>query len=220
MNVRALLSRAEFFKGISPTSIDALAGILIPKTVQKSSVLFTEGQRGYSLYLLASGNVQLSKSSAGGREAVIKIIGPGEIFGEVILFEQESYPANARALKRSVVYLIPKHQLSCLLENERFRNDFIRMLMKKQRYLADRILSLAAYDVEDRLLRFIAEQFGKREEYFVDLSKKEVASAIGTMPETLSRVLLRLKRQKLLSWNKKRVILAKGFWEANGDLYP
>jgi CRP-like cAMP-binding protein len=220
MNVRALLSRAEFFKGISAASQDALAGITIPKTVQKGSVLFTEGQRGCFLYLLASGNVRLSKSSAGGREAVIKIIGPGEIFGEVILFEQESYPADARALKRSVVHLIPKHQLSCLLENERFRNDFIRMLMRKQRYLADRILSLAAYDVEDRLLRFIAQQFGKREEYSVDLSKKEVASAIGTMPETLSRVLLRLNRQKLLSWSKNRISLAKGFWEQNGDLYP
>jgi len=220
VNPRALLNHADFFKGISPASIDALAGILIPKTVQKGEVLFTEGQKGYSLYLLASGNVQLSKSSAGGREAVIKIIGPGEIFGEVILFEQESYPVDARALKRSLLYLIPKHQLSCLLENERFRNDFIRMLMKKQRYLTDRILSLAAYDVEDRLFRFIAEQFGKREEYFVDLSKREVASAIGALPETLSRVLLRLKRQKLLSWSKKRVSLAKGFWETNDDLYP
>ena len=220
MDVRALLTRAEFFKGISPASIDALAGILLPKTVPKGSVLFTDGQRGYSLYLLASGNVQLSKSSAGGREAVIKIIGPGEIFGEVVLFEQESYPVDARALKRSLVYIIPKHQLSCLLENERFRNDFIRMLMKKQRYLADRILSLAAYDVEDRLLRFIAGQFGKRQEYTVDLSKKEVASAIGTMPETLSRVLLRLKRRKLLSWSKRRITIARGFWEQNGDLYP
>jgi CRP-like cAMP-binding protein len=220
MNVRALLSRAEFFKGISPASQDALAGIMLPKTVQKGAVIFTEGQRGYSLYLLASGNVQLSKSGAGGREAVIKIIGPGEIFGEVILFEQESYPADARALMRSVLYLIPKHQLSCLLENERFRDDFIRMLMKKQRYLADRILSLTVYDVEDRLFRFIAQQFGKREEYCVDLSKKEVSSAIGTMPETLSRVLLRLKRQKLLSWSKNRISLEKGFWERNEDLYP
>ena len=219
MNVRAFLKHAEFFKGISPASQDALAGIMIPKTVQKGAVLFTEGQRGYSLYLLASGNIHLSKSSAGGREAVIKIIGPGEIFGEVVLFEQESYPVDARALKRSVVYLIPKHQFSCLLENERFRNDFIRMLMKKQRYLADRILSLAAYDVEDRLFRFIAGQFGRRQEYSVDLSKKEVASAIGTMPETLSRVLLRLKRQKLLSWSKQRITLARGFWEQNGDLY-
>jgi CRP/FNR family transcriptional regulator len=220
MDVKTLLTRAEFFKGISPTSIDALAGILIPKTVPKGSVIFTEGQRGYSLYLLASGNIQLSKSSAGGREAVIKIIGPGEIFGEVVLFEQETYPVTARALKRSVVHLIPKHQLSCLLENERFRNDFIRMLMKKQRYLADRILSLAAYDVEDRLFRFIAGQFGKRQEYSIDLSKKEVASAIGAMPETLSRVLLRLKRQKLLSWSKRRITLSKGFWEHNADLYP
>jgi CRP-like cAMP-binding protein len=220
MNVRALLSRAEFFKGISPASIDALAGILIPKTVPKGTVLFTEGQKGYSLYLLASGNVRLSKSSAGGREAVIKIIGPGEIFGEVVLFEQESYPVDARALKRSALYIVPKHQLSCLLENERFRDDFIRMLMRKQRYLTDRILSLAAYDVEDRLLRFIAGQFGRRQEYSVDLSKKEVASAIGTMPETLSRVLLRLKRRKLLSWSKRRIVIAPGFWEQNADLYP
>jgi CRP/FNR family transcriptional regulator len=220
MDVRALLGRAPFFEGISPSGTSALAGIAIPKTVQRGALLFSEGQKGHSLYLLASGNIQLSRSGSGGKEAVIKIAGPGEVFGEVILFEQDTYPVNARALTRCTVCLLPKRQVSCLLADEGFRDDFIRMLMRKQRYLTERILSLAAYDVEDRLFRFFAERFGRREEFTVDLSKKEVASAIGTMPETLSRVLLRLREQKLLTWAKNRISLPEGFWVRHEDLYP
>ena len=214
-----LLRNAEFFRGISPASIEALAAIALPKTLEKNELLFTEGRKGHSFFLLASGTIQLSKNSADGKEVVIKIIGPGEIFGEVILFEKEIYPANAKTLERSLVYLIPKRQISCLLEHAGFRNDFIRMLMKKQRYLTDKILTLGGYDVEERLFRFLVERHGRREEYPIALSKKEVASAIGALPETLSRVLRRLGKRKVLAWSRKRIVLEKGFWEKNADLY-
>jgi len=59
------------------------------------------------------------------------------IICRVILFERDVYPASAVALKNGVVYLLPKRQFYNILGDKAFRNDFIRMLMKKQRYLAD-----------------------------------------------------------------------------------
>jgi CRP/FNR family transcriptional regulator len=218
-DIRSLLYNSNFFSGISKSSIDALAGICIPKSYQKKEVLFHEGQKGHSVYLLATGSIQLFKNSVEGKEVVIKIIAPGEMFGEVILFERNTFPVNAYAMKKSLVFLLPKHQLFCLFERNTFRDDFIRMLMKKQRYLTDKILYLSAYDVQERLFRFLIEQYGKREEYTVSISKKDVARAIGVMPETMSRVLLRLKKQKILQWNENKIRLKSDFWENNRDLY-
>ena len=213
MDIKKLLQQSEFFKGTSESSIQELSKIAFPKNLKKRDILFMEGQKGHSVYLLAKGNIQLSKNSINGKEVVIKIIAPGEIFGEVIMFEKNSYPVNAIAVQDSIVYLLPKHQISCLFENDSFRNDFIRMLMKKQRYLAERILYLSAYDVEERLFKFLVEHYGKKEKYMIDFTKKDVAAAIGAMPETMSRVLLRLKERETLDWKNKTIILKNGFWE-------
>jgi len=208
-----LLASSEFFKGISRSSVQALADIAIPKNYKRREILFTEGQRGHSIYLLGNGCVQLSKSSLDGKEVVIKLVRSGEIFGEVILFEQDSYPVSACAKENSLAYIIPKHQIFCLFEDGNFRNDFIRMLMKKQRYLTEKILSLSSQDVEERLLRFLREQYGMRDEYRIDLSKKDVAIAIGVLPETMSRVLFRLRKEDMLRWENNRIVLRKDFWE-------
>ena len=213
MDIKKLLRQSEFFKGTSESSVQAISKIAFPKYLKKRNILFTEGQKGHLVYLLAQGNIQLTKNSINGKEVVIKIISPGEIFGEVIIFEKDSYPVNATAVQDSLLYLLPKHQISCLFEKESFRNDFIRMLIKKQRYLAEKIFYLSAYDVEERLFKFLAEHYGKKEKYMIDLTKKDVALAIGAMPETMSRVLLRLKERGILDWKNKTIILKNGFWE-------
>ena len=213
MDIKKLLRQSEFFKGTSESSVQAISKIAFPKYLKKRDILFTEGQKGHLVYLLAKGNIQLTKNSINGKEVVIKIISPGEIFGEVIIFEKDSYPVNATAVQDSLLYLLPKHQISCLFEKESFRNDFIRMLIKKQRYLAEKIFYLSAYDVEERLFKFLAEHYGKKEKYMIDLTKKDVALAIGAMPETMSRVLLRLKERGTLDWKNKTIILKNGFWE-------
>lgn len=212
MEIEQLLLIADFFKEISNQNRKAVAAICIPKSIKRQEVLFTEGQKGHSVYLLATGNVQLSKFTPDGREAVIKILKPGEIFGEVILFEKENYPVNATSLRDGLVYLLPKRQFSCLLEDEGFRNDFIAMLMRKQRYLAEQILFLTAFDVEERFYRFLREHFGERDEYHILLSKKDVAAAIGTIPETFSRLLLRLRKDAGLKWEGDILEFRKGFW--------
>ena len=213
MDIKKLLRQSEFFKGTSESSVQAISKIAFPKYLKKRDILFTEGQKGHLVYLLAKGNIQLTKNSINGKEVVIKIISPGEIFGEVIIFEKDSYPVNATAVQDSLLYLLPKHQISCLFEKESFRNDFIRMLIKKQRYLAEKIFYLSAYDVEERLFKFLVEHYGKKEKYMIDLTKKDVALAIGAMPETMSRVLLRLKERGTLDWKNKTIILKNGFWE-------
>jgi CRP-like cAMP-binding protein len=208
-----LLKDSDFFNGISDRSIRSLATICIPKRVDKRRLIFLEGEEGHSMYILAEGGVQLYKTASGGREIVIKTIRAGEIFGEVVLFEENEYPVSAVALEKSLLLRLPRQQIDCLLVADSFRRDFIGMLMRKQRYLADRILYLTGHDVEERFFFFLEEQFGRREEYRIPLSKKDIAAAIGTIPETLSRLLLRLKEEKKIRWEGQILHLAEGLWE-------
>jgi CRP-like cAMP-binding protein len=216
-NAHKLLKNSDFFSGISDRSIRSLATICIPKRVEKRQLIFLEGEEGQSMYILAEGSVQLYKSAADGREIVIKTIRAGEIFGEVVLFECNVYPVSSVALEKSLLLRLPRQQIDCLLVTDSFRRDFIGMLMRKQRYLADRILYLTGHDVEQRFFFFLREQFGRREEYRIRLSKKDIAAAIGTIPETLSRLLLRLKEEKKIRWEGENLQLAEGFWERFDD---
>jgi CRP/FNR family transcriptional regulator len=217
VDVYGVLASAEFFRGISERSLRSLAAACIAKRVEKRRVLFREGQEGDSLYILAEGAVQLYKSAEDGREVVIRTLKPGEIFGEVVLFESGCYPASAVALSPCVVLRLTRLQVDCLLTGEQFRGDFISMLMRKQRYLAQRILYLTTRDVEDRFFDFLAEQYGRQEAYRIPLSKKDVAAAIGTIPQTFSRLLLHLKAKGTASWEGERLALQAGFWQRRGE---
>ena len=201
-----ILAESTFFKDLSPESLKALAAICACRELKKRDVLFREGQPGTAIYLLRRGAVQLHKATPDGNEVVIKIVRPSETFAEVVLFEQERYPVTATALAPSDLIVFPRADVLRLLDATGFRNDFLRMLMRKQRYLAERIVQISAHDVEDRLLWFLDEQFGSEKTVTLAVSKKDVAAAIGTTPETLSRLLQVLKRRKVLTWKGKTLV--------------
>jgi CRP/FNR family cyclic AMP-dependent transcriptional regulator len=214
MNTYLMIDQARFFEGICRASKEALADLCMPWDRQKKSVLFHEGEAGEAMFLLARGRVGLHKMTPDGREVVIKVIKPGEVFAEVILFEEKIYPVTAVALTEVLVFKLSRRDLLGLLRQEDFRNDFIAMLLRKQRYLADKIRQLTSQDVEARLRAFLREQYGERERITAEINKKQLASAIGTAPETLSRLLLELKRRRLLTWKEGVIAVAPDFWHA------
>ncbi len=203
MDIEKILLQSEFFNEISVTGRKSLAHISLVKKLLKKEILFLEGDHGHSLFLCVIGNIQLYKNSGDGKEIVIKIIKPGELFGEVVVFEQDNYPVTARALSNSTVLMIPKFQFDFLLEEPGFRNDFIGMLMIKQRYLANQIKYLSMHDVEERFFGFIKEQYGEKEQVKLQISKRDIAAVIKTTPETLSRLILRLRKENKLEWTGK-----------------
>jgi CRP/FNR family transcriptional regulator len=212
MDKEQILSQTSLFERISISSRKALADICLPKNIYKKSSLFHEGDKGYSIYILVTGSIKLYKTAPDGKEAVIKIIKPGELFGEVVLFEQNTYPVSALALMNSFLFMIPKFQFLCLLKNEGFMKDFIGTLMQKMRYLTQKIQYLSLHDVEDRFFHFLKDQYGMHEKIRLSITKKDLAKAIGTKPETLSRLLLRLKGEEKARWEDRVVTVSKKVW--------
>jgi CRP/FNR family transcriptional regulator len=203
------LAESNFFRELSRESLKALSLISSLRDLKKRDFLFREGDPGRAIYLLKSGAIQLHKTAPDGTEVVIKIVQPSEVFAEVVLFERETYPVTAMALAPSEVIVFPRADVHLLLNTAAFRNDFIAMLMRKQRYLAERIVQQQAHDVEGRLLWFLKDQFGDRRTIDLAISKKDIAAAIGTTPETLSRLILRLKKRRILTWKGRTIQMNK-----------
>jgi len=214
MDVYRILDQARFFEGISRSSKEALARFCMPVERPKHTVLFREGESSEAMFLLARGRISLNKLSAAGDETVIKVLKPGEVFAEVTLFEMRMYPVTAVALTDILVFRLLRRDLLDLLRQEDFRNDFIAMLLRKQRYLTDKIQQLTSQDVEQRLRTFLLEQYGQREQIQVEINKKQLAAAIGATPETLSRLLQELKQRKHLTWKQGVIMVAPSFWHS------
>jgi len=217
VDTKVLIGQSEFFKGLSRRNMDILMKACVFNTLGKRECLFHEGARGEAIYFLSSGSMQLVKTSAGGREVVVKTVEPGETFAEVVLFERDEYPVTAIALKKSVVCGILKRDILGFFSDQAFRNDFIRMMMTKMRHLADRILFLTAFDVEQRFFRFFEEQYGRKSEYHIGMARKDIAAAVGIMPETLSRLLLRLKGEGKIALKGKTLQVRPVAWKCLDD---
>jgi len=202
-----IIGKAEFFKGLKGPLIRSLADIALVKSLKKGDCLFHEGDRGNAMFVLASGSMQISKMSPEGKEIVIKLLQPCEVFGEVILFEQREYPAQATAVTDSDVLMLSRHQIDCLFLEKDFRDGFIGMLMNKLRYLTDRILTLTSHDVQERFFIFLRDHYGLQKEYDIQIPKKDIAAAIGTNPETFSRLIAKLEKQKIISWKGKNLVM-------------
>jgi len=204
-----IFDRSDFFQTLTLKNKKRLSEICVPGPLVRKQVLFREGDRGSAIYLCVKGSVRLHKTAPSGQEVVIKVIRAGELFAEAILFKKDRYPVTAVALEDGRIYRIPKSRFNRLLEDPEFRDDFIANLIHKLHYLADQVQFLTAHDVEDRFFRFLKDRFANREDIITPLTKKDVAAAIGTTPETLSRLLLKLGDAGRLTWQGRSIRVRK-----------
>lgn len=201
------LSKSLFFGGLSPEIISEVSKRGRTENFNKDEIIFFEGDRGEKFYFMIEGLVKIYKSADNDREIVLRHIRPGEMFGEVILFESETYPVSATALRESTLFSINRTLFMELFREEPFRKYFTGNIFRKLRYLADKVAFLNAYDVEERFFLFVEEHYGIKPLINIDLTKAELAEGIGTIPETMSRLIARLKVKDMVEWNRNELKL-------------
>jgi len=202
-----ILSRISLFENLPDSLIQSIATITTNRMVEKKETLFMQGMAGELVYILVQGSVQIATTTSEGKEVVLKIVKPGEIFGEVILFERDTYPASAVTLKSTQLFSFRKKEFLVLLEEPVFRDAFIRQIMMKLRHLTQQVQQATTLDVVDRLFHFFRDQYGDSKQFSTGLSKKDIALAIGTTAETLSRTIRKLQDCGVLAWEGKTVTL-------------
>ncbi len=194
-----------FLSSFSEETRARILRIATLKHFTKNEIIFFEGDEGHSFFLLSKGLVQITKSTAEGKEVVLKTLREGEIFAEVILFEKNTFPVTATAITNSEIFVIRKIEFLSLLDDQDFRNRFISSLIAKQRYLTEQIKYLTITDVEERFFTFLKVHYGNNKEIRIDMTKKNIAGAIFTTPETLSRLIQKLTDEKKICWEGKKI---------------
>lgn len=203
----------DAFFALSDDSVRKLAGAMCRRELAAGALLFVQGDEGHSVFRLLSGSVRLFRSSPDGREVTIRIVEPGELFAEMVLLELDHYPVSAVAMDTSVVTAIKRDRIRTLLADRSFRDDFLRNVIGRVRYLSEQFYVHKTMDVKKRLLRFIATRHGHSNQIDMDLSKRDVAAAISIRPETLSRAIRTLTDEGLLNWKGRRLIVDDAAWD-------
>ncbi|OQX11269.1 MAG: transcriptional regulator [Desulfobulbaceae bacterium A2] len=199
---RQVIAGSPLFEGLPEEQLATVARIAQERRYERQQAIFFEGTEATGFYLVAEGKVKVFKLSSGGKEFILHIFGPGEPFGEVPVFHGQPFPANAETLVASTLLFFPRQDFVRLVERTpSLALNMLAVLSLRLRRFAAQIESLSLQEVPVRLARhllFLAEEQGGAETVDLDIPKGQLASLLGTIPETLSRVFARMSDQGLI----------------------
>ena len=206
-----IIAAIPIFNGLPEDQISAIKQIAVEKTVNKGEILFSEGDEGKGFFVIAEGRLKVFKVSPEGKEQILHILGPGQPFGEVSVFAGQRFPANAQALDKARVLFLPRAAIVTLIAaNPSLALNMLAVMSKKLRQFAVQIENLSLKEMPARLasyLIFLAEKQDAVDMVTLKISKGQLASILGTIPETLSRIFAKLAGQNLIRVEGKKITL-------------
>lgn len=199
----ALLANTPLFGGLPPDQLQAIRQIARIKHYHKGEMIFSEGDEGNGFYIVIQGKLKIYKVSPEGKEQILHIFGPGEPFGEVPVFSGNPFPANAQTLVESRVFFLPRKAfVELVADNPSLAMNMLAVLSRRLRQFTEQIENLSLREVPARLaayLLYLYDKNGEKSEVVLEVSKGQLASLLGTIPETLSRMLSRMVKAGLIS---------------------
>ena len=210
-NILNIISAIPLFNGLPDDQLSAIRQIAVEKKYDKGQVLFSEGDETKGLFVVVDGRIKIYKVSAEGKEQILHIIEDGQSFGEVTVFTGQHLPANAEALVKSHVLLFPRSAFVGLVTaNPSLALNLLAIMSKKLRQFAAQIENLSLKEIPARLasyLVYLAEEQGSEDAVTLNVSKGQLASLLGTIPETLSRIFAKLSGQNLIRVEGPKILL-------------
>lgn len=208
MAIVQALCHIPLFQGLDRSQLQALSTIVGDHHYRRGQTIFSEGDEGIGFYVVISGRIKVYKLSAEGKEQILHLLGPGEPFAEAAVFTGVRFPAHALALEASRVFYFPRRQFTELIQrNPALAMNMMAALSLRLKEFARLIESLSLKEVPARLamhLLLLAEE-QEREEIRLDLTKTHLASLLGTIPETLSRILAKMGKLGLIICQGPRI---------------
>ncbi|MGD0971775.1 MAG: Crp/Fnr family transcriptional regulator [Desulfobaccales bacterium] len=212
---KKILRDVYLFSGVPEADLEALAHLAVSNAFARQATIFWEGREAQGFYLLSRGSVKLVKSSPEGKEYIIRLVGPGETFAEAAVFSDASYPATAMALEDCQTLFFPKAPfLRHLAASPTLARNMLATLSRLMLHLTRQLEDLSLKEVSARLARYLLERCQERHgriekglAFELPTTKTHLAAYLGTIGETLSRTLSRLKSQGVIEVEKGRITI-------------
>lgn len=216
-----LLARMPLFSGLSDEDRRALADQLERHEVHRGQVIFDEGDVGDRVFLVLTGKIKISRAAADGRENLLAVLGPGDLFGELSLFDPGPRTGTASALTDVVIASLDHAALRPWLGRRPEAAELLlRVLARRLRRTNDAMADLVFTDVPGRVAKALldlAERFGGpvmqpghdqpavRVEH--GLTQEELAQLVGASRETVNKALADFATRGWLRLDSRAVVL-------------
>jgi CRP/FNR family cyclic AMP-dependent transcriptional regulator len=210
-----VIRKAPLFTALDDAASASLLANMVSVKISKGTILFAEGDGGDQLYVIAEGKLKLGTSSGDGRENLLSILGPGEMFGELSLFDPGPRTSTATAVTDAKLLSLGQEKLlPWLVENPKVSLQLLASLAQRLRRTNEAVGDLVFSDVPGRVAKALidlGERFGKKtgEGLFVhhDLTQEELAQLVGASRETVNKALADFAGRNWLKLDGRAVLI-------------
>lgn len=210
------LKKSTIFSLLSNDELKKISKYFHERTFENNETIFHEGDSSENFYVVAEGSVKIVKHTVMGKDIILEVMSPGDIFGGVAVLDRRPYPAAAHAMSSTTVIRINRQDLLAIME------DYPILKLEIVKYFSDRLRdahemlkNIATERVERRiasLLLKLSEKVGKEEKGFrkIDfaLTRQEIAEMVGTTVETCIRTMSKFQKQGLVKSVNGKISIA------------
>jgi CRP/FNR family cyclic AMP-dependent transcriptional regulator len=210
-----VLRQAPMFAGLDEEAVVALRSAMHEVRLRRGEVLFHEGDQGDELYVVIEGKVKLGRTSADGRENLLSVLGPGQMFGELSLFDPGPRSSTATGITDTVMLALGQEQLMTWLSGRpEVARGLLLQLASRLRHLNEAVADLVFSDVPGRVakqLLDLARRFGKPTDGGIDvhhdLTQEELAQLVGASRETVNKALADFAHRGWIRLEQRAVVI-------------
>lgn len=208
-NPWAWLKTTLLFQDLSPAQLQSICRISQVQHFQKGELVFQQGSAATGFFILKTGRIKAFKLSFQGKEQILHLLHAGDHFAEVPALDGKDFPASAAALEASEIIFFPRHAFLDLLRQ--YPDIAIKMLTslsQHARHLSQLIEELSFKEVPQRLATYLLNLSDRTRSTHIielDLSKSQLAAALGTIPATLSRAFYRLSHDGIIEVHEAQI---------------
>ena len=210
MDDASLLRKSELFQAFEPDDMARIVGEASRHGLPRGGVVFDEGEPADRMFVVRSGRVAISKRSPDGKESIVALMEPGDLFGEMSLFDGEHRSAGARALEPSELVVVPYAPLTSVLgERPTLLWPMVALLCRRMRITDAALADSLFLDVTGRTAKRLLELAGGQDEFALPITQEELAGMVGASRERVNKALAQFMRLGWLAVNDRRYRILK-----------
>ena len=201
------LASIPYFSGVDAQTLEAIARAAVRRKYEAGQTVFFEGQPSAGLFVVQKGYLKSVKISTGGREQVIRVVGPGDVFNAIGVLASSTNPGTVIALEPATLWIIERESLLHILdEHPALAGMIIQTLAARVQRLMKQVEDLSLRSVEERLARLLMEESSQgvvpRRKWD---TQAEMAARLGTVTDVLNRSLRRMEDKGLIEVERDQI---------------
>lgn len=207
------LSRSEIFSALKESELKNISKLFETVNYKNNETIFVEGDPSDKFYLVAQGSVKILKHTVVGKDIILEIMSPGDIFGGVAVLDKKPFPASAQAMESTKVIRISRQNLFKIMEEYPIlKLEIVKYFSDKLRDAHEMLKNIATERVERRiasLLLKLSEKVGVDDgDYRIidfPLTRQEISEMVGTTVETCIRTISKLQKNGMIKSSNGKI---------------